>query len=221
MSYEFDQSKYVVNSLQSLLFEGGLGAILTGLMVLLFLADRRSALIVVITIPLALLSAIVCLYLAGQSINIMTLGGLALAIGILVDEATVTVENIHRHLEEGKSKARAIADASKEIALPKLLILLSILAVFVPALFMTGIPKAMFMPLSLSVGFAMIASFLISQTVVPVIANWMLKEETHFYRKEMVYPANQSLHFLSTENIKSRWMVNWYLFVVMRHIALD
>src|SRR5207344_2604513 len=111
VSYEFDQSKYVVNSLQSLLFESGLGAILTGLMVLLFLADRRSALIVVITIPLALLSAVVCLYLAGQSINIMTLGGLALAIGILVDEATVTIENIHRHLEEGKSKARAIADA--------------------------------------------------------------------------------------------------------------
>ncbi|TWI78995.1 multidrug efflux pump subunit AcrB [Lacibacter cauensis] len=184
VSYEFDQSTYVVNSLKSLLFEGGLGAILTGIMVLLFLADRRSALIVIITIPLALLSAVVCLYLAGQTINIMTLGGLALAIGILVDEATVTVENIHRHLEEGKSKARAIADASKEIALPKLLILLSILAVFVPALFMSGIPKAMFMPLSLSVGFAMIASFLISQTVVPVISNWLLKEGVHFKEKK-------------------------------------
>lgn len=184
VAYEFDQSTYVVNSLKSLLFEGGLGALLTGLMVLLFLSDRRSALIVVITIPLALLSAIVCLYLAGQSINIMTLGGLALAIGILVDEATVTIENIHRHLEEGKKKPRAIADAAKEIALPKLLILLSILAVFVPALFMTGVPRAMFMPLSLAVAFAMIASFLISQTVVPILSNWWLKEAGHFTERK-------------------------------------
>lgn len=184
VSYEFDQSTYVVNSLKSLLFEGGLGAILTGLMVLLFLSDRRSALIVVVTIPLALLAAIVCLYLAGQSINIMTLGGLALSIGILVDEATVTIENIHRHLEEGKTKPRAIADAAKEIALPKLLILLSILAVFVPALFMTGIPRAMFLPLSMAVGFAMIASFLVSQTVVPVLSNWWLKDTSHFAERK-------------------------------------
>lgn len=212
VSYEFDQSKYVVNSLQSLLFEGGLGAILTGLMVLLFLADRRSALIVVITIPLALLSAVVCLYLAGQSINIMTLGGLALAIGILVDEATVTVENIHRHLEEGKSKARAIADATKEIALPKLLILLSILAVFVPALFMTGIPKAMFLPLSLSVGFAMIASFLISQTVVPVISNWMLKDSVHFEEKKWFSKLSKRYSSFQNKIAKSGgWVIGIYL----------
>ncbi|MBX2916776.1 MAG: efflux RND transporter permease subunit [Cyclobacteriaceae bacterium] len=176
VSYELDQSGYVINSLRSLLFEGGLGAILTGLMVLLFLGDRRSAIIVVLTIPLALLSAVVFLYLFDQSINIMTLGGLALAVGILVDEATVTVENIHNHQENGKSKARAIIDACKEIALPKFLILLSILAVFVPSLFMSGVPKAMFIPLSLAVGFAMIASFLLSQTFVPVVSNWLLKE---------------------------------------------
>src|SRR5258708_3686588 len=174
VSYEFDQSGYVINSLKSLLFEGGLGAILTGLMVLLFLGDRRSALIVMMTIPLALLSAATLLYLTGQTINIMTLGGLALSVGILVDEATVTIENIHRHMETGKDKARAIADACKEIAGPKLLILLSILAVFVPAIFMNGIPRAMFLPLSLAVGFAMIASFLLSQTFVPVVSNWML-----------------------------------------------
>lgn len=212
VSYEFDQSKYVVNSLQSLLFEGGLGAILTGLMVLLFLADRRSALIVVITIPLALLSAVVCLYLAGQTINIMTLGGLALAIGILVDEATVTIENIHRHLEEGKPRARAIADATKEIALPKLLILLSILAVFVPTLFMTGIPKAMFLPLSLAVGFAMIASFIVSQTVVPVISNWLLKEDTHF--KEQKWFTRLSSRYTSAQHkiTKARgWIIGIYL----------
>lgn len=177
VSYEFDQSGYVINSLRSLLFEGGLGALLTGLMVLLFLGDRRSALIVILTIPLALLSAVVFLYLAGQTINIMTLGGLALAVGILVDEATVTIENIHHHLENGKSKSKAIIDACQEIALPKLLILLSILAVFVPSLFMSGVPKAMFVPLSLAVGFAMIASFLLSQTFVPVVSNWILKDE--------------------------------------------
>src|SRR5580692_815431 len=175
VSYEFDQSGYVINSLKSVLFEGGLGALLTGLVVLLFLRDMRSALIVIMTIPLALLSAATALYLTGQTINIMTLGGLALSVGILVDEATVTIENIHRHQEMGKDRGRAIADACLEIAAPKLLILLSILAVFVPALFMTGVPKAMFLPLSLSVGFAMIASFLLSQTFVPVVANWLLK----------------------------------------------
>ncbi|SHM15613.1 efflux RND transporter permease subunit [Chitinophaga sp. CF418] len=175
VTYAFDQSGYVINSLKSLLFEGGIGALLTGLMVLLFLGDRRSALIVVMTIPLALLTSATLLYLTGQTINIMTLGGLALSVGILVDEATVTVENIHRHMEAGKSKARAIADGAKEIAGPKLLILLSILAVFVPAVFMNGVPGAMFLPLSLAVAFAMIASFFLSQTFVPVASNWFLK----------------------------------------------
>lgn len=183
VSYEFDQSGYVVNSLKSLLFEGLLGALLTGLMVLLFLRNLRSALIVVINIPLALLTSVVCLYLAGQTINIMTLGGLALSVGILVDESTVTIENIHHHLELGKSRARAIWDACREIAVPKLLILLSILSVFVPALFMSGVPRSMFMPLSIAVGFAMIASFLLSQTLVPVLANWIMKK-TNANKKE-------------------------------------
>jgi multidrug efflux pump subunit AcrB len=177
VSYEFDQSGYVINSLKSLLFEAGLGAILTGLVVLLFLRDSRSALIVVLTIPLALLAAVVCLYLAGQTVNIMTLGGLALAVGILVDEATVTIENIHRHQQMDKSRSRAILDACVEIATPKLLILLSVLVVFLPALFMTGVPRAMFIPLSLSVGFAMISSFVLSQTFVPILANWLLKDK--------------------------------------------
>lgn len=176
VSYEFDQSGYVVNSLKSLLVEGALGALLTGLMVLLFLRDLRSAIIVIVTIPLALLVSVMCLYLTGQTINIMTLGGLALAVGILVDESTVTIENIHHHLELGKSKSRAIWDACKEIATPKILILLSILAVFVPSVLMTGVPRSMFLPLSLAVGFAMIASFLLSQTLVPVLSNWMLKD---------------------------------------------
>jgi len=175
VSYEFDQSVYVINSLKSLLFEGGLGALLTGLVVLLFLRDLRSGLIVIMTIPLALLSAATALYLCGQTINIMTLGGLALSVGILVDEATVTIENIHRHQELGKDRGRAISDACLEIASPKLLILLSILAVFVPSLFMNGVPKAMFLPLSMAVGFAMVASFLLSQSFVPVVSNWLLR----------------------------------------------
>ena len=179
VSYEFDQSGYVINSLKNLLFEGGLGAILTGLMVLLFLGDRRGAFIVVLTIPIALLTSAIFLNMIGQTINIMTLGGLALSVGILVDEATVTIENIHRHMEMGKSKAKAILDGCKEIVTPKLLILFSILAVFVPALFMSGVPRGMFLPMSLAVGFAMIASFLLSMTFVPVMAVWIMKQVKH------------------------------------------
>ncbi len=176
VSYEFDQSGYVMNALKNLIFEGFLGALLTGLMVLLFLKDRRSSLIVVLTIPLSILSSLIFLNAFGQTINIMTLGGLALAIGILVDEATVTIENIHHHIELGKKKQRAILDASLEIAFPKLLILLCILAVFVPSFFMSGVPASMFYPMSLAVGLAMISSFVLSQTFVPVAANWILKE---------------------------------------------
>lgn len=176
VTYEFDQSGYVINSLTSLLFEGGLGALLTGLMVLLFLGDRRSALIVILTIPLALLTGVTFLFLAGQTINIMTLGGLALSVGILVDQATVTIENIHQHLERGELKAKAILNACREIGVPLLLILFSILAVFTPSLFMSGVPRGMFLPLSLSVGFSMIASFFLALTFVPVMANWILKD---------------------------------------------
>lgn len=175
INYEFDQSKYIKRSLSNLIHEGILGAVFTGLMILLFLGDTRGAIIVVLTIPIAILSAVMVLYLFGQTINIMTLSGLALSIGILVDEATVTIENIHQHMEMGKHKPRAILDALLEISIPKLLILLCILAVLTPAFIMTGIPKDMFMPLSMAVAFAMIASFIASQTLVPILANWMMK----------------------------------------------
>ncbi|HEY1870059.1 MAG TPA: efflux RND transporter permease subunit, partial [Chitinophagaceae bacterium] len=208
VSYEFDQSGYVINSLQSLLFEGLLGALLTGIVVLLFLSDLRSALIVVVTIPLALLTSVVCLYLSGQTINIMTLGGLALAVGILVDEATVTVENIHHHIESGKSTSRAIFDASKEITVPKLLILFSILAVFVPALFMTGVPRSMFMPLSMAVGFAMIASFLLSFTLVPVLSNWALKKIDTSKSSDRLQRMKEGLsNRLKKVGKQARWIV--------------
>ncbi len=177
VTYEFDQSGYVINSLRNLLFEGGLGTLLTGIMVLFFLGDKRSALIVVLTIPLALLTSVILLYLFEQTVNIMTMGGLSLAVGILVDEGTVTMENIHRHQQQGKKKSRAILDACREILWPKLLILICILAVFVPSVFMSGIPRGMFIPLSLAVGFSMIASFVLSNSFVPVFANWILEEK--------------------------------------------
>ncbi|WP_131538601.1 efflux RND transporter permease subunit [Pedobacter nototheniae] len=179
ISYEFDQSVAVINSVKSLITEGGLGALLTGLMVLLFLRDLRSSLIVVITIPVSILIGVLLLGMFGQTINIMTLSGLALAIGILVDQATVTIENIHQHLEMGKPKREAIYDACEEIAFPLLLILLCILAVFAPSFMMNGIPKAMFLPLSLSIGFTMIVSFIVAQTLVPILSNWMIKEERY------------------------------------------
>jgi multidrug efflux pump subunit AcrB len=207
VSYEFDQSGYVINSVKSLLFEGLLGALLTGLMVLLFLRDLRSAVIVVINIPLALLASVGCLYLCGQTINIMTLGGLALAVGILVDESTVTIENIHHHLELGKSKSRAIWDACKEIALPKLLILLSVLAVFVPALFMSGVPRSMFMPLSMAVAFAMIASFILSQTLVPVLSNWLLKTVHTEKSEKRLSRAKQHLSGSIQKTTKARLLI--------------
>ncbi|MBX2926014.1 MAG: efflux RND transporter permease subunit [Chitinophagaceae bacterium] len=175
LSYEFDQSVYVINAVQSLVSEGAIGAILTGLMVLLFLGDRRAALIVILTIPTSIISGVLFLKLFGQTINIMSLSGLALAIGILVDESTVTIENIHQHFDMGKPKAVAIWDACKEIAFPKLLILLCILAVFAPAFTMVGIPGALFLPLALAIGFSMVMSFLLSQTFVPVMANWLMK----------------------------------------------
>ena len=181
VSYEFDQSVFVINAAKSLMTEGILGALLTGLMVLLFLRDWRSSLVVVITIPIAILSAVLCLKLAGQTINIMTLSGLALAIGILVDQATVTIENIHQHLEMRKPKRLAILDACTEIAFPLLLILLCILAVFAPSFVMKGVPKAMFLPLALSIAFAMIISYIAAQTLVPILANWLLKAEMFHY----------------------------------------
>ncbi|GAB3780226.1 efflux RND transporter permease subunit [Spirosoma horti] len=216
ISYEFDQSVYVTNALKSLVTEGILGAVLTGLMVLLFLRDWRSVIIVVVTIPISILSAVIMLNLCGQTINIMTLSGLALAIGILVDQATVTIENIHQHLETGKPKAVAIWDACKEIVFPEFLILLAILAVFAPAFVMSGVPRSMFLPLSLSVGFAMIASFLLSQTFVPVLANWLLKshppheaptlaldaQERHAILEEGAHPVAKATGF---EKFKQRY----------------
>jgi multidrug efflux pump subunit AcrB len=198
LSYEFDQSVYVINAVKSLVKEGVIGALLTGLMVLLFLGDRRGALIVILTIPISIISGILFLKLAGQTINIMSLSGLALAIGILVDESTVTIENIHQHFAMGKPKALAIWDACKEIAFPKLLILFCILAVFAPAFTMSGIPGALFLPLALAIGFSMIISFLLSQTFVPVMANWLMKTHAAKHERQHVKISTDEAVFAST-----------------------
>jgi multidrug efflux pump subunit AcrB len=174
VSYQLDQSGTVSAALQSVLREAALGALLTGLVVLLFLRDWRSSVIVVITIPLALLTAVVALALSGQTINIMTLGGLALAVGVLVDEATVAIENIHSHLARGTPTARAVLDASREVMVPQALAMLSVIAVFVPSFFMTGVSRSLFVPLSLAVAFSMLASFILSRSLVPVLSIWML-----------------------------------------------
>lgn len=170
IDFEFDQSVYVKNSIRGLVMEGLLGAALTALTVLLFLRSWRSALIVVVTIPLSIGSALIALYLAGQTINIMTLSGLALAVGILVDEATVAIENIHTHMARGTPASRAVLDAMREVMQPRFLAMMCILAVFIPSFFLVGISRALFPPLALAVGFAMVASYFLSSTLVPVLA---------------------------------------------------
>ncbi len=175
VSFEFDQSPYVTNSIQSVVFESFLAASLVGLMVLVFLRDWRSVLVVVLNIPLALIGSFVGLALAGQSINLMTLGGLSLAIGILVDEATVEVENIHTQMLKTSSVALAVRRGNSETAVPRFLAMLSILAVFIPSFFMQGSAQGLFVPLSLAVGFSMITSYLLSSTFVPVMSVWLLR----------------------------------------------
>ena len=208
VTYEFDQSPYVVRAIRDLVKEGALGAVLTGLMVLLFLRDWRSAFIVVINIPVSLLAGTFALWVSGQNVNLMTLGGLALAVGILVDEATVAIENIHVHLARGRPLARAALDATVETAGPRFLAMLCVLAVFIPAFFMQGAAKALFTPLALAVGFSMVASFVLSSTLVPVLSVWLLRgheSETHeagfFGRMTAVYAA------LVKPLVSARWLV--------------
>ena len=177
VSFEFDQSPYVTNSMRGVAFEGLLAAGLVGLMVLLFLRDWRSVIVVVLNIPLALVAALVALWLCGQSINLMTLGGLALAVGILVDEATVEVENIHTQMAKHESVALAVRLGNMETAVPRLLAMLCILAVFIPSFAMQGTARALFAPLALAVGFSMIASYMLSSTFLPVLCVWLLKNK--------------------------------------------
>jgi len=204
----FDQSGYVSNAISTLVREALLGAVLTGLVVLLFLRDWRGALIVVANIPFALASAVILLWGTGQTINIMTLGGLALAVGVLVDESTVVVENIHTQLLPGVSRAKAVLEASKQTVIARLLSMLCVLAVFVPSFFMTGVGRQLFVPLSLAVGFAMIASYLLSSSLVPVFAIWMMKESHRREESEGVFGILRARYETLLEYIlKRRWPV--------------
>ncbi len=209
--FEFDQSPYVTGAIKGVVTEGLLGAVLTGLMVLLFLRDWRSVIVVVLNIPLALLAALIGLWLCDQTINLMTLGGLALAVGILVDEATVEVENIHTQFEHTPNIARAVRRGNSETAVPRLLAMLCILAVFLPSFFMQGAARALFVPLSLAVGFSMVASYLLSSTFVPVLSVWLLRH-AHAASEEV---ANRSFFLrlrdgfkkLVEVSVRLRWLI--------------
>ena len=194
VSLQFDQSPFVTNSLRGLIVEGLLGAALTGLMVLIFLRDWRSALIVVLNIPFALLSAVILLWATGQTINIMTLGGLALAVGVLVDEATVEIENIHTQMLPGLTRARAVLEACSRTALARLLSMFCILAVFVPSFFMVGVSRQLFVPLSLAVAFSMIASYLLSSSLVPVFSTWLMREAHRGEEHEGIFGRLRSFY---------------------------
>jgi multidrug efflux pump subunit AcrB len=175
INFEFDESPTVLSAVDSVATEGMIGAGLTGLMILLFLGDLRSVLVVVSNIPLALLGSLLGLWVTGNTINIMSLGGMALAIGILVDEATVTIENVHVQMGQTPSVARAVLRASNATAVPRLLALLCILSVFIPAFIMADPLRSLFMPLTLGVGFAMISSYLLSSTFVPILCVRLLR----------------------------------------------
>jgi multidrug efflux pump subunit AcrB len=171
---EFAQSGAILSALRGLVAEAAFGALLTGLAVVFFLRDLRSAVVVVVSIPTSLLAAVVALGLAGQTMNTMTLGGLVLAVGVLVDEAAVAIENVSVHLAAGKRPATAVRDAMAEVQVPRLVATLCICAVFIPAFYMVGTPRALFASLALSVGFAMVSSFIVSSTLVPALCVWLL-----------------------------------------------
>lgn len=171
-----DQSLFVRAAISGVLREGTIAAILTGLMILLFLGSGRSTLIIVISIPLSILTSLIILSVMGESINIMTLGGLALAVGILVDDATVAIENINWHLEQGKEVKQAILDGAQQIAVPALVSTLCICIVFVPMFSLTGVSHYLFIPMAEAVIFAMLASYILSRTLVPTLAMYWLKQ---------------------------------------------
>ncbi|UAL12564.1 efflux RND transporter permease subunit [Caulobacter segnis] len=188
-----DQSTFVKAAVEGVVHEGALAAVLTSLMILLFLGSWRSTVIIAVSIPLAVLAAIAALSAFGQTLNVMTLGGLALAVGILVDDATVTIENINWHLEHGKDVKTAILDGAAQIVTPAFVSLLCICIVFVPMFFLPGVSGFLFVPMALSVVFAMVASFLLSRTLVPTMAAYLLKP--HVPHDETAPSANRLVRF--------------------------
>ncbi|MDZ4366015.1 MAG: efflux RND transporter permease subunit [Afipia sp.] len=179
VSFIGDQSIFVRGAIAGVAFEGVLAAVLTSIMILLFLGSWRSTIIIAVSIPLSVLGAIICLAAIGETLNIMTLGGLALAVGILVDDATVTIENINWHLEQGKEVEESILDGARQIVTPAFVSLLCICIVFVPMFFLTGVSRFLFVPMALSVMFAMVWSFILSRTLVPTMAKYLLHKHAH------------------------------------------
>src|SRR6202521_3934812 len=171
-----DQSLFVRASIDGVLKEATIAACLTGLMILIFLGNWRSTVIIAVSIPLSILTSIIVMSALGETINIMTLGGLALAVGILVDDATVEIENINRNLEQGKDTERAILDGASQIAVPAFVSTLAICIVFVPMFFLSGVSRYLFVPLAEAVVFAMLASYFLSRTLVPTMAKYVLRE---------------------------------------------
>jgi multidrug efflux pump subunit AcrB len=215
LSFAFDESPTVTKAVKNVATEGLIGAVLTGLMILLFLRDWRSVIVVVFNIPMALLGSLCALWLTGNTINIMTLGGLALAIGILVDEATVEIENIHVQLGKVPSLSRAVLHANSITTVPRLLALLCILSVFIPAFLMAEPVRSLFVPLALAVGFAMVTSYLLSSTVVPVLSIWLLK---HQHNDEARSTKDERM--TNTEARRADWPGTGLIRAALRHSGL-
>jgi multidrug efflux pump subunit AcrB len=188
-----DQSVFVRGAISGVANEGVIAALLTSVMILLFLGSWRSTVIIAVSVPLSVLGAIIMLAAIGETLNIMTLGGLALAVGILVDDATVTIENINYHLEQGKPVEQSILDGANQIVTPAFVSLLCICIVFVPMFFLTGVARFLFVPMAESVMFAMIWSFILSRTLVPTMANYLLKPHVHHPEGEGPPPSRNPL----------------------------
>jgi multidrug efflux pump subunit AcrB len=215
-----DQSIFVRASISGVEREALIAATLTGLMILLFLGSWRSTLIVCISIPLSILASLAILSLLGHTINVMTLGGLALAVGILVDDATVAIENTHRNIAMGKPLVRAVLDAGAQIAIPTFVSTLAICIVFVPVLLLTGAARYLFTPLAMAVVFAMLASYILSRTLVPTMANFLLKHEMELYQHEGGEVHGKGIFFrihhlfnLGFESLRRRYvgLLDWSL----------
>jgi multidrug efflux pump subunit AcrB len=205
-----DQSVFVKASIDGVVREGIIAACLTGFMILVFLGSWRSTLIIAVSIPLSILTSLIVLSALGQTINIMTLGGLALAVGILVDDATVEIENINRNLDQGKEIVQAILDGAQQIAVPAFVSTLSICIVFVPMFFLTGVARYLFVPLAEAVSFAMLASYLLSRTLVPTMAKYLLVAQTEEARLAAAKAGNwlvrlQSRFEHAFENFRGRY----------------
>jgi multidrug efflux pump subunit AcrB len=201
-----DQSLFVRSAIDGVVREAVIAAALTGLMILLFLGSWRSTLIISLSIPLSILASIACLAALGQTINIMTLGGLALAVGILVDDATVTIENINWHLEQGEDVEPAILSGANQIALPALVSTLAICIVFVPMFLLAGIAKYLFVPLAEAVVFAMLASYLLSRTLVPTLSMyWLQKHEDGAKQQQGFFKRWQVRFEKGFENVRERY----------------